>query len=138
MYVVYLLIFLIAGFHIGSFLSVIAFRVPRHESFILGSSHCDSCNHNLKWYEMIPIFSYILQRGQCKHCGSKIPGVLFISEVLTGILFLLSFYIFGFTYSLLIALGLVCFFILVLVSDTQYLIIPDSFIIFFSIYFFRR
>ena len=135
MYIACLIIFFILGLHIGSFLAVIAIRTPKHESFLTGHSRCDNCNHELKFLEMIPVFSYVIQRGRCRHCGEKISSLLPIVELLTGCLFALSFYLFGFNYNLFIALGIVALFIIVLVADIIYMIIPDQVIVFFSIYF---
>ena len=130
-----LLILLIIGFFMGSFLAVVAFRLPRHEQFVFGRSHCDFCDHELKFYENIPVLSYIFLHGECRYCHHKISKFIIISEVLTGILFAFSYYLFGFSYDLIIALGIVALFIIVLITDIVYLIIPDSVLVFFSLYF---
>lgn len=131
----YIILFFIFGTYLGSFLSVVGIRLPKNEKFIIDHSRCDSCKHRLKLREMIPLFSYIIKRGKCSHCGKKIPNMFFLMELFTGVLFAVSFYSFGFTLSLLIALGIVSLLIIVTVSDLTYLIIPDEVLIFFSIYF---
>ncbi|WP_425807652.1 prepilin peptidase [Desulfitobacterium sp. Sab5] len=77
------------GIIIGSFLNVVVYRVPRGESIVRPRSHCTLCNHTLKAWEVIPIFSFFILRGRCHQCGAKIswryPGV----EFLTGLLFYL-------------------------------------------------
>ncbi len=132
---IYILFFFILGSILGSFYAVVGERLPKKENFINSRSHCDSCNHTLKFIDMIPIISYIIYKGKCKYCGKKIPKLLFVSELGTGILFAVSFYSFGFSLDLLIALGTVSLFIIVLVSDLTYLVIPDEVLIFFGIYF---
>lgn len=87
------------GSILGSFTSCLAIRRLRGESIIRGRSHCDSCYRSLKPYELIPVFSYIFQKGRCK-CGAKIGLEVFLSEVLSGLV-LLGFYIrMGLSYSL--------------------------------------
>lgn len=131
----YIIIFFIFGSLMGSFLTVIGLRLPKNENFTTTHSHCDSCGHVLSLYEMIPIISYIIQKGRCRHCKAKIDGLSTFIELFTGALFAVAFYAFGFSYQLLISLGIVCLLMTVVVSDITYLIIPDELLIFFSIYF---
>lgn len=117
----------------GSFYNLVALRVPKKISIVKPNSHCDYCNHELKWYELIPIISFLLQKGKCRNCHTKLSWLYPFTEMATGLLFLVSYYSFGFSYDLLIALTLVSTFILVIVSDLNYLIIPDRFILLPSI-----
>lgn len=132
---VYLIIFFILGAHMGSFLTVVGLRAPKGENFINKKSHCDSCGHILHLYEMIPIISYIIQKGRCRYCHKKIDIMALYMEFFTGVLFCVAFYSFGFSLELLIALGIVSLLMIVTVSDLTYLIIPDGVLIFFAIYF---
>lgn len=131
----YIIAFFILGTLMGSFYTVIGLRLPKKENFINSHSHCDSCGHELKLYEMIPVFSYVLQRGRCRYCNKKIDILSTYMEFFTGLLFAVAFYSFSFSYELLIALGLISMLIIIAVSDLTYLIIPDQILIFFSIYF---
>lgn len=131
----YLIIFFILGTLFGSFFTVIGLRLPKKENFINSRSHCDSCHHELSLTEMIPLISYIFQRGRCKHCKKKVDGLSSYIEFFTGVLFAVAYYSYGFTYELLIALGIVSLLMIIVVSDITYLIIPDELLIFFSIYF---
>lgn len=79
----------IIGLIIGSFLNVIIYRVPCGESIVKPRSHCPRCNHVLSVWELIPIFSFLLLRGRCHTCGSKISWRYPLIEVLTGLLFFL-------------------------------------------------
>ena len=135
MNIFYLIIFFISGTLMGSFLTVIGLRLPKGENFTTTRSHCDSCGHVLSMGEMIPILSYLFQRGRCRYCGQKIDVLSTFVELFTGALFLVAFYAFGFSYELLIALGIVSLLMIVVVSDITYLIIPDEVLVFFSIYF---
>ena len=135
MNILYLIIFFIFGTLMGSFLTVIGLRLPKKENFTTTHSHCDSCGHVLSMIEMIPIVSYVLQKGRCRHCGKKVDVLSTYVELFTGALFAVGFYAFGFSYELLIALGIVSLLMIVVVSDITYLIIPDEALIFFSVYF---
>ena len=135
MNIVYCIIFFILGLHMGSFYTVIGTRLPNGEKFITGRSRCDSCSHTLSFLDMIPILSYLFLGGKCRYCKEKINPISTNMELFTGILFSLGFLVFGFSYELLIALGIVSLLIIVSVSDISYYVIPDQVLIFFSGYF---
>jgi len=131
----YLIIFFILGLVLGSFFNVVGYRLPRGERFSKGRSICPNCKHKLSWYELIPLFSFLFQKGKCRHCNSKIALFYPIIELSCGLLFMICYYSFGFSYELLLSLSIVSLFLIVLVSDLLYLIIPDEIIIFFGIIF---
>lgn len=131
----YLIIFFILGTLMGSFYTVVGLRLPKGENFTTTRSHCDNCHHELKLTEMVPLFSYIFQQGKCRYCHSKIDVLSPYMEFFTGILFAVAYYSFGFSYELLLALGIVSLLMIIVVSDLTYLIIPDEVLIFFGIYF---
>ncbi len=91
---IYLLVF-IFGTIIGSFLNVVVARYNTGESVFKGRSKCFSCGKTLSWYELVPIFSYLTQKGKCRKCGSKISPQYPIVEILTGIVFLLVWFSLG-------------------------------------------
>ena len=132
---IYLIIFFILGCLMGSFLTVIGLRLPKHEDFIRTRSHCDKCGHTLSLLDMIPIISYLLLKKRCRYCHEKIEGLSSYMEFFTGVLFALSYYVFGLGPDLFVALGIVCMLIIISVSDISYYIIPDEVLIFFSGYF---
>lgn len=79
------------GIIIGSFLNVCILRLPHGESLINGPSHCMTCGERIKFYDLIPLFSWLILRGKCRHCGSKISPRYPIVEFLNGAMFVLVF-----------------------------------------------
>lgn len=120
----------------GSFFNVVGYRIPMNLSIVRPGSFCPKCNHNLKWYELIPVFSYLIQRGKCRCCHEKISIIYPVIEMTTGILFATSYFVFGFSYEFLIAIIAASFLVIVIVSDINYLIIPDEVTMFFCILMF--
>ena len=100
---IYIIIF-IFGSIMGSFLNVLAVRLSNNESIIYPRSHCHNCNHKLKWYELIPIISYIIQKGKSRCCHTRIPISYLIVEIVTGALYCTAYHSFGFTNELIISL----------------------------------
>ena len=135
MELLYLIIFFIIGLFFGSFYTVVGMRLPKHENFITNRSYCDKCHHELSLLDMVPLISFLFLRGRCRYCKSKINPLSSYMEFFTGVLFALSYYVFGFSYELFIALGIVSMLIIISVSDISYLIIPDEVLIFFTGYF---
>ena len=84
----YTIIFLF-GIVIGSFLNVCILRIPLKQDIVKVSYHCMSCNYKLKWYDLIPLFSYIFLKGRCRKCGAKISPQYPIIEATNGCLWLL-------------------------------------------------
>jgi leader peptidase (prepilin peptidase)/N-methyltransferase len=76
----------IFGLIIGSFLNVVALRLHTGRG-IGGRSHCMSCGRTLRWYELVPVFSFLVQRGRCRHCSSRISWQYPLVEALTALLF---------------------------------------------------
>lgn len=75
------------GIVIGSFLNVCIFRIPKKEDIVKTSSHCMSCGYHLKWYDMIPVFSFLALRGKCRKCGAKLSVQYPLIEAANGILY---------------------------------------------------
>ncbi len=75
------------GIVIGSFLNVCIFRIPKKEDIVKTSSHCMSCGYHLKWYDMVPIFSFLALRGKCRKCGAKLSVQYPLIEAANGILY---------------------------------------------------
>ena len=124
---IYIIIF-IFGSIMGSFLNVLAVRLSNNESIIYPRSHCHNCNHKLKWYELIPIISYIIQKGKSRCCHTRIPISYLIVEIVTGALYCTAYHSFGFTNELIISLIFISSLIVVIISDIEYMIILDEII----------
>jgi len=116
----------IIGAILGSFYLVIGTRLPLKENVITGRSRCDHCKTILKWYELIPLFSYIIQLGKCRNCKKKIGFDHFCMEIITALLFLIGYFHFGLTIRLGIYLVVVSVALIIFVSDFKYMIILDS------------
>ncbi|MBU0478581.1 prepilin peptidase [bacterium] len=121
---------LIFSLCIGSFLNVCIYRIPRQKSIVSPPSLCPGCSKSIKWFDNIPLISYILLRGRCRVCKERISAQYFIVELLTGVLLLLLYFKFGisikfFVYSLLFAVFIVVSFI-----DIEWMLIPDFFSLF--------
>lgn len=129
----YLIFFFILGSAMGSFYHVVATRLSNNESLVKPGSHCHYCNHKLKWYELIPLISYIIQGGKCRKCHKHIPLSYFLIELITGILFAVCYHVFDFSGELLIALVYISSMIIVIISDIEYMIILDEVLIFASV-----
>ena len=125
-------IMFIIGTIFGSFYNVIGYRIPKNMSIIYPSSHCTKCNHKLKFYELIPILSYIFLKGKCKNCGKKISPFYPFFEFITGLLFSISYLSFGLNIELIISLTFISLLIIITISDCHYMIIPDEILIIFG------
>ncbi|MCD6177288.1 MAG: prepilin peptidase [Candidatus Cloacimonetes bacterium] len=123
----YLIIF-IFGAVFGSFFNVCISRIPKKESIVFPNSSCPNCKTKIKPYHNIPIISYILLKGKCAYCGSKIDIHYFLVELLTPVLLILLYAgqneqisLVFFKYTIFISFGLIIFFI-----DLYHYIIPDK------------
>jgi leader peptidase (prepilin peptidase)/N-methyltransferase len=96
--------FFIIGAAMGSFFNVLIVRLPKGQNIVTARSMCSNCHTQLKWYDLIPIFSFLLLKGKCRYCGQKLSYQYLISELTVGGLFLMAFLIQGrlFSYSLTI------------------------------------
>jgi leader peptidase (prepilin peptidase)/N-methyltransferase len=130
------------GTIIGSFLNVVIYRFNTGKSVVKGRSICMTCNRNLRWYELIPVFSFLIQKGKCRRCASSISHQYPIVELVTGLvfaliafhfspIFLISVYsyeafvvLFSFIFSLLIV---------IVVYDMRHKVIPDKLVYIFII-----
>lgn len=90
----YIIIFLF-GITTGSFLNVCIYRIPEGESIVKTPSHCMSCGERLRWYELIPLFSWLFQRGRCRRCHSPISVQYPLIEAANGILWVIVYHCFG-------------------------------------------
>ena len=86
-----LLLLFVLGLCVGSFLDVLAERLPKGENVIQGRSHCDFCKHKLRWYELIPLLSFFIQQGKSRCCKKQLSLQYPLSELATGVGFVLIY-----------------------------------------------
>ncbi|MDN3018510.1 prepilin peptidase [Paenibacillus sp. BSR1-1] len=122
----------IYGLLFGSFFNVVGLRVPLKKSIVKPRSACPTCGHQLTPLELIPVLSYMLQKGKCRGCQSRISPIYPFFELLTGILFAAAPYLVGWSGELFVALTLISMFMIIIVSDIHYMIIPDKILIWFA------
>ncbi|TDX53034.1 prepilin peptidase [Orenia marismortui] len=131
----------ILGLIIGSFLNVVIYRLPENKSIIWPGSHCTNCQTNLKIFDLIPVLSFIFTKGRCRYCDTKVSYQYPAVELLTALLFLISYWRYSLSIEFLIYSGLIALLIVCTFIDLKYQIIPNKItypgiIIFFIISFF--
>ena len=116
---------IIFGALVGSFLNVCIFRLPKEESIVWPGSHCPHCNTPIKFYDNIPLISYILLKGRCRHCHRPISFQYPLIEGITALVSLILFVKFGPSLSYLFYFYFVAALIVITVIDLYHQIIPD-------------
>ena len=91
---IYIIVFLY-GIVIGSFLNVLIYRIPKKENLVVTRSHCMSCGYQLRWFDLIPLFSFLALGGKCRKCKAKLSVQYPLIEGLNGVLYLVIFARFG-------------------------------------------
>jgi leader peptidase (prepilin peptidase) / N-methyltransferase len=114
------------GLCVGSFLNVVADRIPAGGSIVSPPSHCPGCGRQISPSDLIPVLSYLVLRGRCRQCGASIPKRVPIIEAVTGGLFLFSYIYYGLTASALVHIFYFCLFLTLMVIDLEYTIIPNK------------
>ena len=89
------IIIFLYGIIIGSFLNVCIYRIPKKENIVTTRSHCMSCGYQLRWYDLIPLFSWLALGGRCRKCKAKISVQYPAIEALSGVLYLIVFLCYG-------------------------------------------
>ena len=110
----------------GSFFNVVAHRLSNNESIIKPGSHCEKCNHLLKWHELIPIISFLIQGGKCRKCHTKLSWWYPLVEIITGLFYLFSYLYFGISPDFFISLVISSILVITCITDFNYLIILDE------------
>jgi leader peptidase (prepilin peptidase) / N-methyltransferase len=115
----------VLGLIVGSFSNVCIYRIPRNESVIYPASHCPKCRNKIKPIDNIPLLSYILLKGRCRNCGSKISIQYPLVEFLTGLIYLIIYLIYGLSIQSLAYIILSSALIIITFIDLQEQMIPD-------------
>jgi leader peptidase (prepilin peptidase)/N-methyltransferase len=118
--------FALAGLMIGSFLNVCIYRLPRRESIVFPASHCTTCNRQLAWYENVPVVSWLVLRGRCRGCGSRISVMYPLVELTTSVVFAGGVLVYGLSPLLVVRLAFGCALIVLFMIDLQHQILPNA------------
>jgi leader peptidase (prepilin peptidase)/N-methyltransferase len=114
------------GAVVGSFLNVCICRMPNNESVVSPPSHCTKCDYVIRWYDNIPILSYLFLRGRCRRCGDRISIQYPLVELINGALALALFLRFGPGFSFAVLFLFCSALVVVTFIDLEHQIIPDS------------
>jgi leader peptidase (prepilin peptidase)/N-methyltransferase len=120
---------LVFGLILGSFLNVVIHRLPRRESLVRPGSHCPQCGADIRWYDNIPVVSWLVLRGRCRSCAVRISSRYPLVEAITGVAFALAMWRFGVTWSLLVAWAFIAAMIAIAFIDFDHMIIPDKIVL---------
>lgn len=118
------------GTIIGSFLNVCIHRIPKKESIVFPGSYCPSCSTPLKWYDLIPVLSFLFLKGKCRCCGERISPKYPTVELINGIIFVMLFSKIGFNLDFIFHTFLFSLFIIISFIDLDYQIIPNTMVLF--------
>ena len=111
---------------VGSFLNVVILRLPEDQSIVFPASHCPGCRTSIKWYDNIPVISYILLRGRCRQCRIRISMQYPLVELLMALLATGLFYIFGLSAPFFIYFVFSAALLAIIFIDFHHQIIPDA------------
>lgn len=121
----YLIIYIIAGLLVGSFLNVVIFRLKEAQSLVFGGSKCRKCHTKIKPYDLIPVISFLILGGRCRACREKISFQYPIIEGLTAILFGLSFWVYGLSWMSVLAAVILSLLLVIVSFDFKELMVPE-------------
>ncbi len=116
---------LLFGLVIGSFLNVVIYRLPRRESLTHPGSHCPACGAAIRWYDNVPVLSWLVLRGRCRSCHTRIAIRYPLVESLTGAAFLGAFLGIGLSPAVLLAWALAAVLVVLLFIDHDLAIVPN-------------
>jgi leader peptidase (prepilin peptidase) / N-methyltransferase len=125
----YYLIFIILGLIVGNFLNILIYRLPRNIQIFGKASFCPHCNSKIKFFDNIPFISYIVLKGRCRNCKSKIGIRYPLVEILTSFFYGISYYFFGISFNLLLSFILISGLILISFIDIEHRLIPNIIVI---------
>lgn len=133
MNLLYMFIFFAIGVILGSLFNKIGKHLPNDEKIFIREK-CPHCGYHYEWYERIPLLSYFACFGRCSMCNVRLSSLELFNEIANGLLFTFAYYVFGLSYDMLIAWGIISIFMIIIVSDLTYYIISDEVLIFIDCY----
>ena len=108
----------VLGLLFGSFATMASYRIPRGEDLVVKPSHCTSCAHRLGFLDLFPLFSWLFNRGKCRHCGAGVHWLYPATELVMGVLFAVVYINAGLT---LLGLGLMVVSVMSVIATVIYL-----------------
>ena len=117
------------GLVLGSFLNVVAARVPLRRSVVKPGSACMSCGTEIAWRDNVPVVSWLLLRGRCRHCGARIPWRYPAVELATAVLVATCLLVFGFTAYAVLAAGFCAVLVAISAIDVEHRIVPNRIVV---------
>ncbi|WP_440929753.1 prepilin peptidase [Candidatus Pelagibacter sp.] len=121
----YIIVFIFGSIW-GSFSNVCIHRMPYNISVVKGRSYCPSCNKQIRWFDNIPLLSFIFLKAKCRHCSAQIDLNYFLVELISALNFVLIFYLFGFSLTTILFFILSICFIIIIFIDMKHFIIPNE------------
>jgi leader peptidase (prepilin peptidase)/N-methyltransferase len=119
----------VPGLALGSFLNVVAARVPLGRSVVYPASACMSCGAQLAWYDNVPLVSWLVLRGRCRHCGTSIPWKYPLVELVTALLVAACVAAFGLSWEAAVAVVFCAALVAVTVTDLERRVIPNKIVL---------
>jgi leader peptidase (prepilin peptidase)/N-methyltransferase len=121
-----LLTVIIFGLCVGSFLNVCAYRLPLGESIVHPRSRCTSCGRTLTWFDNVPVLSWAALGGRCRSCKQPVSWMYPAVEVVTALVFVITYLTYGLTLLSLVRVVFACALIVLFVTDLQHKILPNA------------
>ncbi|MBM3777675.1 MAG: prepilin peptidase [Acidimicrobiia bacterium] len=115
-----------AGLAVGSFLNVAIHRLPLEASVVAPPSSCPACGRSLRWFENIPVASWVALGGRCRTCRAPIAGTYPLVELATATLFVAAWAVYGWQPLLLVRLAFACAMVVLFVVDLRHYLLPDA------------
>jgi leader peptidase (prepilin peptidase)/N-methyltransferase len=125
LHIVYYVFAFVFGSAIGSFLNVLIYRLPRQLSIVAPHSFCPECRKAIRWYENIPIVSFLMLKGKCSGCRNRISLRYPIVEAITALLFVYALSRYGFGYNFFFIVYFFCGLTVITFIDFSFQVIPD-------------
>lgn len=122
----FLLLLGVLGLVFGSFANVVIWRFPRGESLSTPPSHCPKCDHAIRWYDNVPVVSWLLLRGRCRDCGEPIPARYPSVELGSGALWVLAGVLYGFSARTTTAIVLFYLLLILALIDLDTMRLPNA------------
>ena len=118
--------FFILGSIWGSFSNVCIIRLPKEQGVAISRSACPKCKKIIRWYDNIPLISFLILKRKCRNCDFKINFQYFIVELIGALSFCLIYYVYGLSFTTLLLIVLSIFFIIIFFIDLEHYIIPNE------------